>query len=130
MIAVSPSAAATLRGKLLFAFCCVSGRLAVPVLRLVSERAEWWFSRREFSKQLRQDLLWLANHIKTAPPRQVKFRKKQPPVFLFTDGACEGEQWQNVSCGAVLIDPSTGSKKMFWHQGLEMALRQMEPQGP
>ncbi|CAE7764695.1 unnamed protein product, partial [Symbiodinium microadriaticum] len=44
--------------------------------------------------------------------RQVNLWSEQPPIMLFTDGACE-EEGSMVTHGAVIIDPASNTREFF-----------------
>jgi hypothetical protein len=55
----------------------------------------------------------LVKYLKEAKPRRVDLKEGRPPVLLFTDGACEGELWENTTFGGVIIDPWSKTFEAF-----------------
>ena len=47
------------------------------------------------------------------PPRTVTFGPAPPPLRIFSDGACEGEEVVRTTCGAVMLDTMDGSVEAF-----------------
>ena len=110
---LAPPVASTLRGKLLFVFAFVSGRLGVPWVRSISERAEARHFVTSLSEKLKSDILSLMKFLREAKPRVVDVKDHKPPVLVFTDGACEGDQWQNTTCGGIILDPWSRKFEMW-----------------
>ena len=46
-------------------------------------------------------------------PRHLSVLGERKPIFIFSDGACEGEAFSNVTVGAVMLDSVDGHKEMF-----------------
>ena len=105
---VNPRQLPSLFGRVLFVESQLmgrSGRLALSELRVL-ERTQ--------SKQVKLgavqirafELLW--NRYKSNVPRTLKCLKTEPPVVVFTDGACELRDSQIVcTIGGVLFDPKS-----------------------
>ena len=91
--------ALSLRGKFAYAEGQTFGRVLAPLARLLSAWAMVG-RRRPVSEEMRQGLTFAVTHLEAAGPRQIGPRRHQPPVLVFTDGACEDE----TSVGGVLFD--------------------------
>ena len=51
--------------------------------------------------------------LKSGPPRELRFGGEQRPVLVFSDGACEGQDRNFVTVGAVILDTANRSCTMF-----------------
>ncbi|CAE7267150.1 unnamed protein product [Symbiodinium sp. CCMP2592] len=78
----------SLKGKLLFAASHVFGRRAQAAVRRALDT------------------------LKAAGDRQVNLWSEQPPVIVFTDGACE-ERGSQVTHGAVIVDVASQTHEVF-----------------
>ena len=92
--------ALSFKGKFGFAEGQTFGRVLAPVSRVLSA----WASERR--PRMPSELLKLALshaviHLETAGPRVIGPRRKEKPVLIFTDGACEPE---GTTVGGVLVD--------------------------
>ena len=102
--------AETLRGKLQFMELQVFGRAA----RTYRGDLDSFIHSGSHVDMLRRNLSWLVTWLSTAPPRQICAPASMRPNLLFTDGACEGVGDDlHLSCGALLVDGSDGSRHMF-----------------
>ena len=52
--------------------------------------------------ELKVGMRWLVHHFRTAGPRVVSKARDEPPVLIFSDGACEVE---GTTVGAIMFDP-------------------------
>ena len=92
--------ALSLRGKLAFAEGQTFCRLTAYVARALSE----WASLpgpRMLTEEMEFGLRFAVSHLKSAGPRRIRPKSDEPPVLIFTDGACE----DSTSIGGVLIAP-------------------------
>ncbi len=102
--------AASFRGKSHYAANQMFGRVALPLLSSLSEHQ--FRSRTVFiTNKLRVEFENFRILIRSTAPRQLQVLGEVKPVLIFGDAACEGDSFQNVSCGAVLLD--TVSKSSF-----------------
>ena len=102
--------AASFRGKAHFAANQMFGRVALPLLASLTEHQ--FRSRTLFiTERLRNELESFRALIQNTAPRQLQVLGEVKPVLIFGDAACEGADFENVSCGAVLFD--TVSKQSF-----------------
>jgi hypothetical protein len=64
--------------------------------------------------QLAFSMDWIVNHLATSVSRRVSCGAvTERPVLVFTDGACEGEQFEEVTCGAIVFDPRSEFSEHF-----------------
>ena len=106
----SASLLPSLKGKLLFASSHVFGRCAQIATQLIHH------AERE-SSGATPNLVVEAVHdalrtLQLAGDRRVNLWSEQPPVLLFTDGACE-DNGSTVTHGAVIIDCASQTKEFF-----------------
>jgi len=91
--------ALSIRGKLAFAEGRNYGRISSPVAHILSR----WTKEggiKQVSDELEQCLNWTINEIKLDIPRTIGPQRKDMPVLIFTDGACEPDL---TSVGGVMI---------------------------
>ena len=102
----------SVKGKLLFAAGHVFGKCAQIATQLITLRG----SDRPMGPETTDDLLsalqFAVDTLKMGGPRCVGAWSMQPPVLIFTDGACE-QEGSLVTHGALLFDPATGRKEVF-----------------
>ena len=94
--------ALSFKGKFGFAEGQTFGRVLAPVSRVLSAWASESRSRMP-SELLKLALSHAVLHLESAGPRVVGPRRKEKPVLIFTDGACEPE---GTTVGGVLVDGS------------------------
>jgi hypothetical protein len=58
-------------------------------------------------------LKWLLSFLRHSKPRTILARENQPPVLVFTDGACEGEDFSEVTCGGIIFHCSLKRPEYF-----------------
>jgi hypothetical protein len=58
-------------------------------------------------------MVWVSDHLAEAAPRRFSKSDIRVPVLVYTDGACEGEDFSDVTIGAVILDPFTGTCEYF-----------------
>ena len=58
-------------------------------------------------------LVRLAATVRIARPRAMTIGQEQKPILLFSDGACEGIERREVTCGAWVVDTLSMTKEMF-----------------
>ncbi|CAE7852673.1 unnamed protein product, partial [Symbiodinium necroappetens] len=102
----------SIKGKLLFAAGHVFGRCAQLATQLISHRGNDRHQGREHMDDLLNALQFALETLKSGGPRCVGAWSQQPPVLIFTDGACE-QEGNLVTHGALLFDPVTGRKEVF-----------------
>ena len=51
-------------------------------------------------------LNWMLDFLVNGKPRAVLANENEPPVLVFTDGACEGDVFSIVACGGIIFHPS------------------------
>ena len=103
---LSPALAATLRGRLLYAEQQCVGRCGIMATRALGVRAQEPGGRVELTPQLRRALEWVEAFLADTRPREVCTGPQPPPVVIFTDGACKGEGFKDVTVGGVMFAPS------------------------
>ena len=104
--------AANMRGKLQYASNQIFGRQALSTLAALSQHQ--FRSRSPFiSVELREELVRFRVLLCSERPRHLALLGETRPIFVFSDGACEGEHFQNVTVGSILMDPADGTKEMF-----------------
>ena len=100
----------SLKGKLLFAASHVFGRCAQISTQLIHHAER---EAGDAASSLVLEAVWTALRIlQKAGDRRVNLWSEQPPVVLFTDGACE-EKGSLVTHGAVTIDVACQTKEFF-----------------
>ena len=53
-------------------------------------------------------------HLAGAASRKVQLTGEvKPTIRTFTDGACEGELFSEVTCGAIIFDPAVQQSEHF-----------------
>ena len=103
---------AEIKGKCQFAANQMFGRVATGPLHQMSVhqfRCHSGLMGNVFCTALNDFKELLQNSI----PRQLKFHADTKPVFIFSDGACEGSQRGHVTVGAVCYDSSDKTSVMF-----------------
>ncbi|CAE7624913.1 unnamed protein product [Symbiodinium sp. CCMP2592] len=108
-----PKAILSIKGKLLFAAGNVFGKCAQIATQLISQcGSEGFRMGRERTDELLVALQFALNTLKSSGARCVGAWSQQPPVLVFTDGACE-QEGSLVTHGALLYDPVSGRKEVF-----------------
>ena len=102
----------SVKGKLLFAAGHVFGKCAQIATQLITQRGSDKSLGRETTEDLLCALQFAVDILKLSGPRCVGAWSMQPPVLIFTDGACE-QEGSLVTHGALLFDPATGRKEVF-----------------
>ena len=51
--------------------------------------------------------------ISKGPPRQLQVLGETKIILVFSDGACEGEEFESVSIGAVMFDTADNTREMW-----------------
>ena len=90
--------ALSLRGKIAFA----EGQTFCRLTSFVAKASSGWatsFARRRISADIELGLAFAIEHLKDAGPRVIRAKSEDPPIYIFTDGACEDE----TSVGGVLF---------------------------
>ncbi|CAE7519874.1 unnamed protein product [Symbiodinium sp. CCMP2592] len=100
----------SLKGKLLFAASHVFGRCAQVATQLIhhAEKHQGSGAHACVEAAVRRAL----DTLKAAGDRQVNLWSEQPPVIVFTDGACE-ERGSQVTHGAVIVDVASQTYEVF-----------------
>ena len=99
-------------GKSQFAANQIFGRMAAGILQEL--RGHQYLNHAGIvSETCRSAFLDLRLMLTTAVPRTLDFRGEQRPIIIYSDGACEGEERNDVTIGAVIADTITGKSVMF-----------------
>jgi hypothetical protein len=109
---LAPSLAAELAGKFNYAEGQIFGRIARPSLSVLFGVASGRVPR-AMSGDLSTALRWLSERVARAAPRTLDCTGEQRPLLLFTDGAAEGVNRQDVTIGGVLIDTVTQITRFY-----------------
>ena len=107
---LSSPVTAELRGKCQYAANQLFGRIAVGPLRVLGDH-QFHSKTRSLTTAVLEALSRLKHLLNHGLPRELKFRGEQRPILIFSDGACEGQQRESVTVGAVVID--TVDRKAF-----------------
>ena len=99
----------SLKGKLLFAASHVFGKCSQIAIQAIRQCETGVGHMSEVSSVVRLAERALAL-LRLSGPRTVSLWSQQPPVVVYTDGACEAE---SITTGAVLVDLSSGTKEFF-----------------
>jgi hypothetical protein len=90
----------------------IFGRLAISTLATLTDHE--YRSRSPFiNADLRDALVRFRVLIMDNKPRHLSAAGERKPIFVFSDGACEGSNFEKVSVGAVMLDSLDGTKQMF-----------------
>ena len=100
---LSSPVAAELRGKCQYAANQLFGRVAVGPLRVLGDH-QLHSKARSLTTSVLDALSKLKESLNHGRPRELRFRGEQRPVLIFSDGACEGQQGEQVTIGAVVLD--------------------------
>ena len=92
--------ALSFKGKFAFAEGQTFGRVLAPLSRILSRWARLRAARLP-TEELRLAMAHGLLHLEQAGPRKIGPRRPDPPVLVFTDGACEEE---GTTGGGVIID--------------------------
>ena len=90
--------ALSIRGRLTYAEGQTFGRVLAPTSRVLSK----WVQRRSTApvdEELKRALIHARDYLASAGPRQLRPQCTEPPVIIFTDGACE----TSTTIGGVLV---------------------------
>ena len=103
------------RGKLNYSEAQIFGRVSKGKLRVFARKSG---SGKSFSTEDCAILVWLIKWLEVSTPRPVTSPFKEPPLILFTDGACEPvkndpTKRSLVTCGAVLLDRRDKTAQYF-----------------
>ena len=104
--------AAEVRGKIQFAAGQVHGRLAVGHMRALSDY-QFKSHSLNVSDDLCASLQSLMIILTSGAPRFIGALGVLEPILVFSDGACEGQEYEQVSVGAVIVDTLSDDRKMF-----------------
>ena len=103
---------AEVRGKAQYAASQVFGRLAIGPLHVMAQHQ--YSSKTGHLDAVTLTALTDIKHILcNTPPRSLSCLGETRPLLLFTDGAAEGEDRGQVTCGGVLIDTASDFSEMF-----------------
>jgi len=92
--------ALSLRGKVAFSEGQTHCRLTAFVARRLSEWSSY-MGARKIPEDLEYGLRFAVAHLKSAGPRVIRPKSEEPPIIVFTDGACE----DRTSIGGVVFVP-------------------------
>lgn len=112
LVRCSAPAVAELKGKCQFAANQFYGRVALGPLHHMS-RQQFRCHSGIMSSSFKKSLCDFRELLNAGLPRQLAFKGEQRPVLLFSDGACEGNEREAVTSGAVCLDTVTGKSVMF-----------------
>eukprot|EP00971_Amphidinium_carterae_P323957 6437960-Amphidinium_carterae.1 len=56
---------------------------------------------------LKLTLSWMAEVLSDATPRLISTGGPKQPVLLYTDGSCEGAEFESAHIGALLMSPGS-----------------------
>ena len=99
---LSPSAAASLRGKIQFTEGQHYLRLGCLAARVIGERASSLTKATSLTDELAWALRWIIHILDVAPERTISLRPLGRPALIATDGACEGAEFEHVTIGGFL----------------------------
>ena len=86
------SSAAELHGRLPYCESQCFGRVAVPALRILRERADSKSNYKKLNADLEWALRFLKEHLRTSKPRVITACVSGKAIVIFTDGSSEGEK--------------------------------------
>ncbi len=109
---LSNTRASSFAGTLHFAASHVLGRAHLPLAAVLQQRAST-NGPDALGPDVKAALVKLFLTIGVGPPRLVHAFASDQPVYVFTDGACEGDDRRTASVGALLFDPFSGTTKSF-----------------
>ena len=110
---LTPGEASELAGRLQYSSGQVMGRLITGLLDPLYLHARAPSLSSSLPLTLLDSMVWVADHLEEAAPRRFGKSDIRVPVLVFTDGACEGDSFDVVTVGAVLVDPFTGRCEYF-----------------
>jgi hypothetical protein len=110
--ALSPVEAASLKGKFVYASAQCFGRVGIIAVQALGQREKRGGGSTKLSEGLSDILNWMITYLQNSAPREIRITDKVPPVLIFTDGACEGDQYDIVTAGAIIFDPLTQFPEM------------------
>ena len=109
---MSSGETAIIKGKLQFASYQIHGRVALQVIRLLNLH-QFATKNQTLSSDLLAAIDQVIIYLTVGGPRRLDFMGDQHPILIFTDGACEGENFSSVSIGSVILDTRTMTAVMF-----------------
>ena len=104
--ALSGHQASSLRGRLIFASAQCFGRAGAWGVKELGRLADHP-GKHQVDQRARVMFHFWQALLDRSPPRLLSAGPGPPPVLLFTDGACEGEEAAGVTMGGVVFDPLT-----------------------
>jgi hypothetical protein len=107
-----PVLAGEIRGKCLFAASQTFGRMALGPLHALAVH-QFQSKSGIVTESLRRQILELRLILNSGVPRTMYFRGETRPIIVYTDGACEGIDRDDVTMGAVCFDMVTGKSVMM-----------------
>ena len=114
---ITPSEAARLRGRLVFANSQTFGRRGALAFHYLGHRVGNANSGPGLSQELRWALVWWKHHLQNSEPRKVPLGRGALPVILYTYGCCDpdpdGPLGLRAGYGGVMFDPLTGELEFF-----------------
>ena len=117
---VSGQEIAAIRGKMQFSTAQCMGKIGANTFHVLN-KVDSCAGPRWFSPDLKGAITWWIQAVRDMPPRTLDYRDRRLPIKIFSDGACEGEKFAEVTYGAVLIDPEDGAVEAFGAtMGVEM----------
>jgi hypothetical protein len=100
---LSPKLAQSMCSRLLFAEGQTFGRRALQAIKGLRGRSTSTSNNFFLDDHLRLCLLWLKDRVLGSGPKTFSLLNR-PVWMVYTDGACEGEGFNIVTCGGVLFD--------------------------
>ena len=106
---------ASLRGKMKFSTAQCYGKIGTYAFHILNKYA--CEGKHRVDEDLKEAVTWWLDVVEKMPPRIIEGGKGRPPILIFSDGACEGEEKKVATHGAFVIDPEDGWVEAF---GAEM----------
>ena len=117
---LSTPVAAQLRGRLVFANAQAFGKCGALAYHLLGKRADVASNVEALDSDLKWALTWLLKHLERNRSREIPLGPHDPPLLVFTDGACEAdptaEQGIQAGYGAVFYDPKRRVYRPLWRR--------------
>ena len=98
----------TIQGRVIYAEGQAFGRLSAPFVNAVTARLK------SSTAEAKEAVVWalkdLVGKLEVIKPRIIDVNARDPPVLVFTDGACEGDL---ITVGGVIFPSPSGRPKHF-----------------
>ena len=99
----------SLKGRLLFAASHVFGKCSQIAIQAIRQCETGSGHKADTTTVVRLAERAL-DLLRSSGPRTVSLWSEQPPIVVYTDGACEAD---SIAMGAVLVDLSSGTREFF-----------------